>query len=256
MEYKKNNCYNYLSNQKRYDYEGTIESLEGICKLYPYIELGTLGRSFMGRSIPIVALGSGKSSVLYAGAMCGREYMTSVALIKFINEYCEGYSRGGRMYGNRLEALFCERTVYVLPMLDVDGVEYAVNGICDKDTLYDKLCDGEEDFECERGALNNFVRFNDSIKAIVALRQQKEGISFSGNAKSSVRAMSIAKCFSKITGYSLEGFGDDNELIFRELDVPHVSIRCGEGKTKGGKDSLFSVYSNVREILFTVPFMI
>ncbi len=253
MEYKKKNVMAY---QNKFDYEGMMEYLEMLCKSYPYIEVGSLGHSFMGRSIPIVALGSGKRSVVYVGALCGREYMTAVALLRFINEYFEAYSRGGRMYNNSLEALFLERTIYVLPMLDVDGIEYAINGICDKDALYDRLCNGEEDFECERGALNNFVRFNESVKAIVTFRQQREGISFSGNGKSSVRAMSIAKCFSKITGYPLDGIGDDNELIFRELDVPHVSIRCGEGKEKRGKDALFSIYSNVREILFSVPFMI
>lgn len=241
---------------KKYGYEGMMEYIERICEKYPYIELSMLGRSFMGRNIPILSLGRGKSCVLYVGAVCGREYMTSVALLKFINEYGALYSMGGKIYNNSLEALFSERTVYVLPMLDVDGVEYATNGISDKTALYDKLCGGEDDFECERGALRNFVCFNDSIKATVTFRQKREGICFSGNKKSSVRAMSMAKCFSKSTGYSIDGAFDDNELVFDELDIPFVSVRSGEGSLKADKDSLFFIYSRIREILFTAPFMI
>ena len=253
MEYEKNN--NFL-HQTKCDYDGMIKALDKLCDSYSYIEVGTLGNSFMGRQIPIVSLGVGESSVVYVGAVCGREYMTTVALIKFINEYCEVYSRCGRMYGNKLEMVFSERTIHVIPMLDVDGVEYATNGIRDKETLYDKLCDGEADFECERGALKNFIRFNKAIKGAVTLRQQKEGIEFFGNAKSSVRAMSMAKYLSKITGFSIDGFYDENEAMFRELDISHVSLRCGELKEKKRDDSVFSIYANARQFLFEMPFMI
>lgn len=251
MEYK-----NIFENQKKFDCARMVEVLEMLSEDYPYIEIGTLGNSFMGRGIPMVALGSGKSSVVYVGAICGREYITSMALIRFIKEYAEGYLRGIKMYNNSLRSLFCDRTVYIIPMLDVDGVEYAINGINDKNTLYDRLSEGKDDFECERGAFCNFVRFNDTVKAIVTLRQQREGISFSGNAKGFVRAMSMAKSFSKITGYAIEGAYDDNDLIFRELDIPQVSVRCTERMGNRERDPLFSIYGSVREILFRTPFMI
>ena len=242
--------------QSGFDYEGMISLLDKLCRSYGYLEVGTLGHTFMDRNIPLVSIGKGKSSLVYVGAVYGREYMTSIALLRFIKEYCEAYSRGGKMYGNSIEALFCEQTLYIIPMLDVDGAEYSINGIADKDILYDKLCEGKSDFECERGALSNFVRFGVSPNAVLTLRQQREGIVFSGISKSFVRAMSIAKCLSKITGYPIDASNEETDFFLHEIDVPYVSLKCGDGRGKSGKDLPFYVYSNVREILFRTPFMI
>ena len=144
-------------------------------------------------------------------------------------------------------------------MLDPDGVDYTINGINDKGALYDRLCNGEEDYAFEARTLVNFIRFNKSISSFVTFRNLREGISFSGTGKNSTRAMSMARCFSKYTGYGIAGFEygtHDIEAVFGELELAHLSVRCGSSGSQFSGDALFRVYSEIRKILFCAPFMI
>ncbi len=250
---------NILEYDKNLDNENMMRYLEIFAGRYPHMNVENIGNSFMGRSIPLITLGRGEKAVIYVGGASGKESVTSIALLKFINEYCELCLAGGQIYGNTLASLYSERTIYIVPMLDPDGVDYNINGIKDKNSLYDKLCNGEEEYSFEAGALINFIRFNNSIKAIFTIRNLREGIAFSGVGKNSTRAMSIARCFSKFTGYGLESFGDgehDIEFALRELEGAHISVRCGEISASFSKDAVFSVYSDIRKILFSAPFMI
>ena len=243
-----------INFKKGIDYEKMQEYLETLAEQYNFLGVESLGVSFGGRIIPVISMGRGKKEVLYLGALRGHESDTSLALLKFINEYAEIYMQRGRIYKNRAEDIFEERTIHVIPMFDVDGVEYFANGIKDKDELYDRMCKGEGDGAKESGALDNFIRFNEALRCIVSLRQGKNGLSFFGRG---TRALSMAKCFSKMTGFSLDSSIDgenDTEAFLRELEIPHVSLRCGETGKK--EDTLFSIYSSAREILFSTPFMI
>ena len=106
---------------------------------YPKIEFSTLGESVLGRSIPIITLGEGKKTFLYVGAHHGMEWMTSILLLRFINEYAEALKEGRRIYNAHIPYLFNERRIVVIPMLNPDGVSYAIDGIRVDNPLYARL---------------------------------------------------------------------------------------------------------------------
>jgi len=106
---------------------------------YPNIEFSTLGESVLGRSIPIVTLGEGKKTFVYVGAHHGMEWMTSILLLRFINEYAEALRDGRRIYNAHLPYLFKERRIIVIPMLNPDGVSYAISGVKADNPLYSRL---------------------------------------------------------------------------------------------------------------------
>ena len=113
--------------------------LDCFANRYPFLSFGTLGESVLGRPIPIVTLGEGKKTFVYVGTHHAMEWMTSVLLLRFINEYAEGYREGRRIYNVHLPYLYKERRIVIIPMLNPDGVSYVHDGVKQDNPLYERL---------------------------------------------------------------------------------------------------------------------
>ncbi len=106
---------------------------------YPQLEFGTLGESVLGRAIPMITLGQGAKTILYVGSHHGMEWMTSILLLRFINEYAEALAEGRRIYNAHIPYLFKERRIIIIPMLNPDGVNYAIEGVSADNPLRARL---------------------------------------------------------------------------------------------------------------------
>jgi len=132
------------------DYASLMDTLQYISDSYPFAGVTYMGTSVLGRGIPMVTLGGERGkcrSVLYVGAHHGMEHLTSALLLRFIIDYCERVKKGGRVYNVSLDRLYKNRTIYVIPQLNVDGVHLQVNG-ADGCIIHDRLItmNGGEDF--------------------------------------------------------------------------------------------------------------
>lgn len=50
--------------------------------------VSSIGRSLVGRSIPLISIGEGEKNVLFVGTHHGLESVTSLILMKYAAEYC------------------------------------------------------------------------------------------------------------------------------------------------------------------------
>ena len=80
-----------LEKRKAMTSEVLYESIEKLCEAYEIIEKSELAQSILGRSIPLLRVGSGERKVLYVGAHHGMEWLTSVLLLDFLDELCDAY---------------------------------------------------------------------------------------------------------------------------------------------------------------------
>ncbi len=131
------------------DHARMMQYLECFRERYPFLEIQNLGTSVLGKNIPIIALGQGKKSILYVGAHRGTEWITTVLLMRFINEYAECYRTGRHIYSVYLPYLFRQRRILIVPMLNPDGVDYVINGVAKDNPLQERLIkmnDGSNDF--------------------------------------------------------------------------------------------------------------
>lgn len=131
------------------DHACMMEVVNLLCERYPSLAVSYVGESMMGRGIPLLCLGEGKKAVFYVGAQRGREWMSSAILLRMVNEYCEGMKSGGNLLHYNLRYLFSSRTLYFVPMLNPDGVEYVLHGVGEDHILRDRLLSmngGREDF--------------------------------------------------------------------------------------------------------------
>lgn len=112
-------------------YSRMMEYVDIFARRYPQLSVGFLGESILGKGIPMLTLGSAKAekNVIYVGAHHGMEWITSVVLLRFVNEYCEYLKAGRQMYGIGMDQLSRLGSVTVIPMLNPDGVDLQISGI-------------------------------------------------------------------------------------------------------------------------------
>ncbi len=131
------------------DYTTVTEYIDEFLSRYDFIERIFVGNSIRGRELHCVRLGKKEAlPIIYVGAHHGMERMTSALLLRFINEYCEAMMNGMKMYGVDMRYLFSERCIYIIPMLNPDGVELSLHGASRESPLYDRLLrmNGGDDF--------------------------------------------------------------------------------------------------------------
>lgn len=126
--------------EKYYDYGKMAEQLGALSRKYGFIEYTSLGRkTILGREIPLISLGEGERSVIYVGAHHGSEWISSAVLVKFLDELCRAHERDGCVGDVRCRTLLRLRRLYIVPMLNPDGVDYAVRGVDKENALRERV---------------------------------------------------------------------------------------------------------------------
>lgn len=130
-----------------FDHSVLSDFVREVGERYPWIETGVIGTSILGRSIPLLSFGSGERSVLYIGTHHGMEWITSAVLALLVREIAEAYERDLVLFGVSVRTMLRLRRIHIVPMLNPDGVEYAIHGIESAGILRDRvisMCDGTD----------------------------------------------------------------------------------------------------------------
>lgn len=122
------------------DFESVSAQLDALCRLYPTAERGCIGRSILGRELCYIRIGRGKSASLFVGAHHGMEHITSLLLLKFLEDALYHEQKGGLTAGGfDIRYILAHRSVYVLPMLNPDGVGIELHGASGAYPFADRL---------------------------------------------------------------------------------------------------------------------
>lgn len=134
--------------KNEFSYDLLMKCIYAMANEYSFLNFTYLTESVMGRGIPLLSLGSGEKQIFYVGAHHGAERITSAVLVRFLYEFCSYAKKGIPIEGMNLEYIMKTRTVYVLPMLNPDGVEISVGNISPDSLWYSRLLNmnGSSDF--------------------------------------------------------------------------------------------------------------
>lgn len=122
-----------------YDYKRLVEDVEKISAKYPFIETKSIGNSVMKKDIYCLKIGDGESKLFLNGAHHGLEYLTSAFLMKFLWEFAKAVSENGEFFGYDAKEFAENVSIYVVPMVNPDGVDIAINGLDITNPYHQKL---------------------------------------------------------------------------------------------------------------------
>ena len=102
--------------------------IQELKKKYPFLTVGMIGTSVLGNPIPYLKMGYGAKKVFYNAAFHANEWITTPVLLKFVEELAEAYATGQRLRTVDVNRLLKNVQLYVVPMVNPDGVDL-VNGV-------------------------------------------------------------------------------------------------------------------------------
>nr|WP_207720111.1 M14 family metallopeptidase [Clostridium algidicarnis] len=160
-----------------YTYEIMERDMVGLKARYPFIERGILGKSVLEKNLYYIKLGNGPNEVFYNAAHHSLEWITSTLLMKFIEDFSKAYSEDGIINGYRIKDIFNKSTIYIVPMVNPDGVDLVIDGLKRDNPYYSRLIQwnkGSSDFSKDWQANIRGVDLNHNYDASWALSKQAE----------------------------------------------------------------------------------
>lgn len=122
-----------------YTYKMLELNISALSNVYPFLEFGSIGRSVLGRDIPYIKIGRGTKQVLYNASIHANEWITSVLVMKFIENFSRAYVMDRYIFGYRARDLFEECSLYIVPMMNPDGVDVVTGYIRQGSSVYDHV---------------------------------------------------------------------------------------------------------------------
>ncbi|MEY7999102.1 M14 family metallopeptidase [Clostridium sp. Mt-5] len=160
-----------------YTYNVLETDLMGLEARYPFMTVGSAGQSVLGRQLYYVRLGVGDNQVSYNGSHHALEWITTPLLMKFIENFARAYSEGRNIRGYNIGDIWSRSSIYIVPMVNPDGVELVLNGLTSDNPFYRDLIrwnSGSTDFSKDWEANNRGVDINHNYNANWQLSKEAE----------------------------------------------------------------------------------
>lgn len=125
-----------VPTNENYSYNILKQNIEELRTKYPFLEVGNIGYSTLGKPIYYIRIGSSKKQILYHASIHANEWITSVLLMKFVEEFCKSYTLKENIYGYSAQELFNTVSLYIVPMVNPDGVDLVTNQINKNSAIY------------------------------------------------------------------------------------------------------------------------
>jgi g-D-glutamyl-meso-diaminopimelate peptidase len=134
----------------------------------------------MGKSIPALRIGQGTKEIHFNAALHANEWITTPLLMQFVEDLACSYARGTAWHGSNIRRLLSEYSLWVVPMVNPDGVELVLSGVTEEHPFRDPLLNwngGSLDFRNWKANIRG-VDLNDQFPAHweeEAMRREKAG---------------------------------------------------------------------------------
>ena len=119
-----------------YTYQKLQSDIRQLKENYPFLEVGSIGYSVLGRTIPYIRIGSGQKEVFYNASFHANEWITTPVLMRFIEDYAAQYAQNGRLGQYSARQLYNAVSLYIVPMVNPDGVDLVTGGLQPVDNSY------------------------------------------------------------------------------------------------------------------------
>ncbi|RFU65698.1 M14 family metallopeptidase [Peribacillus glennii] len=147
-----------INTKKFYDYASLTSDLTRLEKLYPFLEIETIGTSVLGKDIFEVRIGKGSEIVHYNGSFHANEWITSAILMRWLNELLISLSTGLPLYGLYTLPIYEGKKISIVPMVNPDGVDLVLHG--------SRAAEGKFDVEDINAGSEEFYAWKANIRGV------------------------------------------------------------------------------------------
>lgn len=103
--------------------------LRGLQARYPALQVETIGKSVYGRTLEQARLGQGSRVAYFNAAHHANEWITTLAVLRCLEQYAKAAAFGEEILGLDAQALARETTLYLVPLVNPDGVDLLNGGL-------------------------------------------------------------------------------------------------------------------------------
>lgn len=122
-----------------YTYSDVMADIASFAADYPFLRFFKFGQSVMGKPLYGIKIGTGPKKVLYVSGHHGLEWLTSAMIMSFARAYADAIKNGKELCGYNARELAVETTMYIVPMLNPDGIDLVAGNIPESSPYYQKL---------------------------------------------------------------------------------------------------------------------
>lgn len=145
--------------------------------VYPFLNLSTIGTSVLGRRIQCLKFGTGQKEVFYCAATHANEWITSPLLMKFLENLSKSYVNNLNIFGVNARELYNNVSLYIVPMVNPDGVDLVTGGFGDNTWAYmnaKRIADNFPDISFPSGWKANIEGIDLNLQFPAGWEQAKE----------------------------------------------------------------------------------
>lgn len=103
--------------------------LDALVARYPFCSTEIVTWTAFSRPVRALTIGGGPRRVLYTAAHHANEWITALVLLKFIEEYAAAIEKNSNIFGIPAQRIQKNTTIYLVPMVDPDGVDLVTGAI-------------------------------------------------------------------------------------------------------------------------------
>lgn len=117
--------------------ESCDRMIRELVSTYPFCRTEVIASTAFQRPLRTLVIGTGPRKVIYSASHHANEWITSLVLLKFAEELAEAIQNDGQIFNTDARSLGEAVTIYMVPMVDPDGVDLVVGAIQPGNIQYD-----------------------------------------------------------------------------------------------------------------------
>jgi g-D-glutamyl-meso-diaminopimelate peptidase len=118
----------HVSSKLPYGSGILTKQIKTLKKLYPFINIESIGTSVLGNPIQEIRIGKGLKKVHMNASFHANEWITSMVLMRLVNQYLISLTHRSTFRSVNTINLYNETELSIVPMVNPDGVDLVLNG--------------------------------------------------------------------------------------------------------------------------------
>jgi len=182
-----------------------------LVQTYPFLRTELLTTTAYGRPVRTLVIGNGPRKVIYSASHHANEWITSLVLLKYAEDLAEAIQTGGTVGGLDGRSIAETATIYMVPMVNPDGVDLVTGAIDQGSLQYEaahRLADNYPNIPFPEGWKANLLGVDLNLQYPAGWLQARE-IKFSqGYTRPGPRDYVGRAPFTQLESRSLAGYTD------------------------------------------------